>query len=60
VICARLSLNCFCFDFHISAEQFYDGNKQEVVKTGENHKSSNNSMSNDGSSIEIIDWSHGD
>ena len=35
-ICATWSLNCFCFDFHISAEQFYDHNKQELGKTGEN------------------------
>ena len=50
----------FWFDFHISAEQFYDRNKQELVKTRENHKSTNNAMSNDGSSIEIIDQSQGD
>ena len=29
-------------------------------KRGKNHKSTNNAMSNDGSSIEIIDRSHGD
>ena len=29
------SLNYFCFDFLISAENFYDrNNKQELVKTG--------------------------
>ena len=28
------SLNYFCFDFLISAENFYDRNKQELVKTG--------------------------
>ena len=50
----------FCFDFHISAEQFYDRNKQELVKMGETHKSTNNAISNDGSSIEIIDRSHED
>ena len=60
MICATLSLNCFCFDFHISAEQFYDRNKQELVKMGKNHRSTNNAMSNYGSSIEIIDRSHGD
>ena len=32
MICATWSLNCFGFGFHISAEQFYDGNKQELVK----------------------------
>ena len=50
-------MNCFCFDFHISTEQFYDRNKQEGGKA---KKSTNNVMSNDGSSIEIIDRSHGD
>ena len=35
-ICATWSLNCFCFDFHISTEQFYDHSKQELVKTGGN------------------------
>ena len=34
MICATRSLNCFCFDFHISAEQFYDRSKQELIKTG--------------------------
>ena len=34
MIWATRSLNCFCFDFHISAENFYDRNKQELVKTG--------------------------
>ena len=29
-------------------------------KRGKNHKSTSNTMSNDGSSIEIIDRSHGD
>jgi hypothetical protein len=29
-------------------------------KRGKNHKSTSNTMSNDGSSIEIIDQSHGD
>ena len=60
MICTTRSLNCFCFDFHISAEQFYDRNKQELVKMWEKHKSTNNAMSNDGSSIEKIDQSHGD
>ena len=61
MICATQSLNCFCFDFHISAEQFYDHNKQELVKTGGKNKSTNNAMSNDGSIIETItDRSHGD
>ena len=60
MICATCSLNCFCFDFYISAEQFYDPNKQELVKMGKKHKSSNNAMSNEGSSIKIIDGSHGD
>ena len=46
-----------CFDFHISAEQFYDPNKQEREKT---QILTNNAMSNDGSSIDIINWSHGD
>ena len=36
---------------------FYDHNKQEQ---GKKQKSTNNAMSNDGSSIEIIDWSNGD
>ena len=40
--------------------QFYDCNTQELVKTGENHKSTNTVMSNNGSSITIIDQSHGD
>ena len=31
-ICKTWSLNCFCFDLHISAEQFYDRNKQEWGK----------------------------
>ena len=53
-------INCFCFDFHISAEQFYDCNKHELVKTGKIHISTNNAMSNGGSSIKIIDRSHGD
>ena len=53
------SLNYFCFDFLISAENFYDRNKQELVKTGKKHKSMNNAMSNDGPSIEMIDRSHG-
>ena len=52
-----MTSDCFCFDFHISAEQFYDPNKHELLKTGKNHKSTNNAISNDGSSIEIIDWS---
>ena len=58
-VCATWSLNIFCFDFHISAEQFYDHNKQELGKTGENHKSTSNAMSNDGSCIEknrTISW----
>ena len=59
-ICATLSIIFFCFDFQISAEQFYDQNKQELGKTGGNHKSTSNAMSNDGSSIKIIDQSHGD
>ena len=51
MICATWSLNCFCFDFHISAEQFYDRKKQkELVKTVKNHKSINYAISNDGSS----------
>ena len=41
-------------------DNLFDRNKQELVKTGKNHKSANNAMSNDGSSIEIIDQSHGD
>ena len=44
------SLNCLCFDFHISAEQSYDHNKQELGKW-KKHKSTNNTMSNDGSRI---------
>ena len=40
--------------------QFYDRNKQELVKTGKKHKSTNNVMSNNGSSSAIRDWSHGD
>jgi hypothetical protein len=60
MICATRSLNCFCFDFHISAEQFYDRSTQELVKTGEKHKSTNNAMSNNGSTIKIIDLSHRD
>ena len=52
-----MTSDCFCFDFHISAEQFYVPNKHELLKTGKNHKSTNNAISNDGSSIEIIDWS---
>ena len=32
-ICTTWSLNCFCFDFLISAEQFYDRNKQVRGKT---------------------------
>ena len=59
MICATWSLNCFCFDFHISAEQFYDWNTQ-LVKTGEKHNLTENAMSNDGPSIKIIDWSNGD
>ena len=55
MICTTRSLNCFCFDFHISAEQFYDRSTQELVKMGEKHKSTNNAMSNNGSTIEIID-----
>ena len=47
----------FFLDFHNSAEQTYDRNKQEREKK---QKSTNNAMSNDGSSIEIIDWTHGD
>ena len=47
----------FCFDFHSSAEQFYDRKKQE---RGKNHKSTYNAMPNDGSSIKIIYQSHGD
>ena len=31
-ICSICSQNCFCFDFHISAEQFYDHKKQELGK----------------------------
>ena len=38
MICATWSINCFCFDLHISAEQFYDRNKQELVKTINQHK----------------------
>ena len=53
-----ITLNCFCFDFQISAEQFYDYFKQELGKKGKTHKSTHNAMSNDVSSIEIIDQSH--
>ena len=44
-------------NFHISAEQFNDCNKQERRK---NQTLKNNVMSNDGLNIEIIDQSHGD
>ena len=52
----------FCFDFHISAEQFHDRrNKQGLVKMGENHELITNiALSNDGSSVKMIDQSHGD
>ena len=53
-ICETLSLNCFCFDFHISAEQFYDRNKQEP---GKNRNQQTMPCQNDGSSNEIIDQS---
>ena len=46
--------------FVIVSEQFYDPNKQELGKTGKNHKLTNNVMSNDGLSIKIIDQSHED
>ncbi len=55
-----VTLNCFDFDFHISAEQFYDRSIQELVKRGKNYKSTNNAMSNNGSTIEIADRSHRD
>ena len=42
------------------AEQFCYHNTQELVKRRKNHKPTNNVMSNDGSSIEMIDWFHGD
>ena len=48
-------ITTFCFVFYISAEQFHDRDKQEQ---GKQQKSTNNAMSNDGSSIEIIDRSH--
>ena len=50
----------FYFDFHISAEIFYDRNKQEPVKRGKNYKSTINAMSNDGSIIKMMDLSHGE
>ena len=50
----------FYFDFHISAELFYDRKKQEPVKRGKNYKSTINAVSNDGSIIKMIDRSHGE
>ena len=43
-------------NFHISAEQCYDSDKHKLVKTGGKtiNQQTNNAMSNDGSSIEII------